>query len=144
MRDYVHPLYLLLAHLGLGPPKSAYAMRLFSYSFMLHAGVVAAGNVLQAALDEICAFHNRDSTALSRTLDSLTEIATRLQSEPENPKYRQLRLLNKTFWERIGSVNGGISFMSSLGFDLLDQGGFQQLQHVQAVVIYIQRRRMWW
>ena len=99
-------------------------MRLFSFAFVLNVGVVAAGNSLHAALDEICAFHNKDNVALSRTLESLTEIATHLQSEPENPKYRNIRLLNKTFWERVGSVNGGISFMSSLGFDLLGQGGF--------------------
>ncbi|CAN0155043.1 unnamed protein product [Pylaiella littoralis] len=88
---------------------------------LLHVCVVAASN-FQGALDEILSHHSKDATALRRTLDSLTHIATRLQWEPENPKYRNIRLLNKTFWERVGSVNGGISFMSALGFDLLGQG----------------------
>lgn len=99
-------------------------MRSYLYcalALLLHVGVVAASN-FQAALDQIVSHHSTDAIALGRTLDSLTHIATRLQSEPESRKYRNIRLLNKTFWERVGSVNGGISFMSALGFDLLGQG----------------------
>lgn len=94
-------------------------VRSYLYVLLLHAGIMVASCSLQAALDEIVAFHSQDKAALARTLDSLSTIATRLQAEPDNPKYRNIRLLNKTFWERVGSVNGGIAFMSSLGFDLL-------------------------
>lgn len=90
---------------------------------LLHVvGTTVASGSFQAAVDEIVAFHRQDTAALAHTLDSLSTIATRLQSEPDNPKYRKIRLLNKTFWERVGSVDGGIAFMSSLGFDLLGQG----------------------
>lgn len=91
-------------------------------ALLLHVGIAVASSGFQAALDDIAAFHRQDAAALARTLESLSTIATRLQLEPDNPKYRNIRLLNKTFWERVGSVNGGIAFMSSLGFDLLGQG----------------------
>ncbi|CAN0525474.1 unnamed protein product, partial [Ectocarpus sp. 12 AP-2014] len=73
---------------------------------------------LQGAFDQIVSHHAKDLGALNRTLDSLTNIAENLFNEPENPKYRKIRLLNKVVWERVGSVDGGISFMSALGFDL--------------------------
>lgn len=99
-------------------------IRSYLYALLLHVGIMVASSSFQAALDEIVAFHRQDTAALTRTLDSLSTIASRLQSEPDNPKYRNIRLLNKVFWERVGSVNGGIAFMSSLGFDLLSgQGG---------------------
>lgn len=94
-------------------------IRSYLYALLLHVGIVVASSSFQAALDEIVAFHRQDTGALARTIDSLTTIATRLQAEPDNPKYRKIRLLNKVFWDRVGSVNGGIAFMSSLGFDLL-------------------------
>lgn len=97
-------------------------VRSYLYALLLYVGIVVASSSSQAALDEIVAFHKQDRAALARTLDSLSTIAARLQSEPDNPKYRNIRLLNKTFWERVGCVNGGIAFMSSLGFDLIGQG----------------------
>lgn len=103
-------------------PSLVTMILLYLYALLLHVGIVMASSSFQAALDEIVAFHRQDTAALARTLDSLRTIATRLQSEPDNPSYRNIRLLNKTFWERVGSVDGGIAFMSSLGFDLLGQG----------------------
>lgn len=83
---------------------------------------VAQASKFESALDLIMRYHGKDSQGLSNTLDSLTQIATKLRDEPEDPRYRSIRILNKTFWERVGSVNGGISFMSALGFDLVEQG----------------------
>lgn len=88
---------------------------------ILRVGLAQASN-FESALDLIMRYHGKDSQGLANTLDSLTQIATKLRDEPEDPRYRSIRILNKTFWERIGSVNGGISFMSALGFDLVEQG----------------------
>lgn len=88
---------------------------------ILRVGVAQASK-FESALDLIMRYHGKDSQALANTLDSLTQIATKLRDEPEDPRYRSIRILNKTFWERVGSVNGGISFMSALGFDLVEQG----------------------
>lgn len=87
---------------------------------------VLGASQFQQAFNDIQTHHVKDAKALDRTVESLTQIASKLQAEPENPKYRKIRLLNKTFWERVGSVNGGISFMSALGFDL-EQGTPQPL-----------------
>lgn len=88
---------------------------------ILRIGVAQASN-FESALDLIMRYHGKDSKGLSNTLDALTQIATKLRDEPKDPRYRSIRILNKTFWERVGSVNGGISFMSALGFDLVEQG----------------------
>lgn len=90
---------------------------------MLATGALAS---FQASLDLIVKHHGRNETSLAHTVDTLTHIATKLKDEPEDKKYRSIRLLNKTFWERVGSVNGGISFMSALGFDLVEQGEPQE------------------
>ncbi|CBJ29108.1 conserved unknown protein [Ectocarpus siliculosus] len=95
-------------------------MRTWRYYVLPLLGCLIGGlaSNLQGAFDQIVSHHAKDLRALNRTLDSLTNIAENLFNEPENPKYRKIRLLNKVVWERVGSVDGGISFMSALGFDL--------------------------
>lgn len=85
---------------------------------------VLAASQFREAFNDIQRHHVKDTKAFNRTIESLAHIAGKLETDPENPKYRKIRLLNKTFWERVGSVNGGISFMSALGFDL-EQGVLQ-------------------
>ncbi|CAM9786167.1 unnamed protein product [Ectocarpus sp. 12 AP-2014] len=98
----------------------AVCMRTWRYYVLPLLGCFIGGlaSILQGAFDQIVSHHAKDLRALNRTLDSLTNIAENLFNEPENPKYRKIRLLNKVVWERVGSVDGGISFMSALGFDL--------------------------
>ncbi|CAM9105507.1 unnamed protein product [Ectocarpus fasciculatus] len=99
----------------------AVCMRTWLYYILPLLGWCFIGGLaskLQGAFDQIINHHAKDLRALNRTLDSLTSIAENLFNEPENPKYRTIRLLNKVVWERVGSVDGGISFMSALGFDL--------------------------
>lgn len=93
-------------------------------SFLFVVGTLATGALasFQASLDLIVKHHGKDEISLAHTLDTLSHITAKLKDEPEDEKYRSIRLLNKTFWERVGSVNGGISFMSALGFDLVEQG----------------------
>lgn len=99
-------------------------MSIHVFSLLAMIGTLATGALasFQASLDLIVRHHGRNETSLAHTVDTLTHIATKLKEEPEDQKYRSIRLLNKTFWERVGSVNGGISFMSALGFDLVEQG----------------------
>ncbi|CAM9371643.1 unnamed protein product [Chrysoparadoxa australica] len=52
----------------------------------------------------------------------LLGIVDNLVQDPANEKYLAVRLMNKAFWARVGSINGGISLMTALGFELLDQG----------------------
>ncbi|CAM9402344.1 unnamed protein product [Ectocarpus sp. 13 AM-2016] len=98
----------------------AVCMRTWRYYVLPLLGCFIGGlaSNLQGAFDQIVSHHAKDLRALNRTLGSLTNIAENLFNEPENPKYRKIRLLNKVVWERVGSVDGGISFMSALGFDL--------------------------
>lgn len=77
---------------------------------------------LETALNLIIKHHGDDVKGLSHTLESLEHIVTRLNHEPHNKKYRRIRLLNKTFWEKVGKVDGGIPFMKALGFELKDDG----------------------
>lgn len=98
----------------------------FCYASIVAAGLLrlgyAMGTGFAPALDLILKHHGSDAVKLGHTLQTLTIIATKLRDEPEDRKYRNIRLLNKTFWDRVGSVNGGISFMTALGFDLVEQG----------------------
>lgn len=93
----------------------------WTFATILRLRVALASN-FDTALDLVVRYHGKDTKGLSKTVDTLTQIATRLRDEPDDPKFRSIRLLNKTFWERIGSVNGGIPFMTAMGFDLVDQG----------------------
>lgn len=83
---------------------------------------IAAAADFALALDLMMQHHGKDKAKLGQTLNTLTQIATKLRDEPGDKKYQSIRLLNKTFWDRVGSVNGGISFMNALGFDLVQQG----------------------
>lgn len=80
-----------------------------------------------SALDLIVKHHGSNTSKLGQTLETLTTIATKLKEEPQDKRYRSIRLLNKTFWECVGGVNGGISFMTALGFDLVEQGAYNPL-----------------
>lgn len=102
---------------------------------ILRVGVVQASN-FASALDLIMRFHGKDAQGLSNTVEALTQIATKLRDEPEDPRYRSIRILNKTFWEKIGSVNGGISFMSALGFDLVEQGVCRHCKWPDSCIIH--------
>lgn len=99
-------------------------MRAYVYcvlAVLLRVGFALASN-FDTALDLIVKYHGTDVQGLTHTIDTLTHITTKLKDEPENQKYRSIRLLNQHFWERVGSVNGGISFMNALGFDLVELG----------------------
>lgn len=82
---------------------------------------VLASN-FEAPLSLIVKHHGQNTEGLSKTIDTLTKITTKLKEEPGEVKYRSIRLLNEAFWETVGSVNGGISFMTALGFDLVELG----------------------
>lgn len=100
----------------------------FSYASIVAAGLLRFSNGMSVeftpALDLILKHHGNDVVKLASTLETLTVIATKLRDEPKGSKYRSIRLLNKTFWDRVGSVSGGISFMTALGFDLVQQGAW--------------------
>lgn len=105
----------------------------FCYAFVT-AAVLQLSCVLasefRAALNFIDAHHGSDNAGLTHTLDTLTQIVTKLKEAPGEKKYRSIRLLNKTFWDRVGGVNGGISFMTALGFDLVELSEHERRLHV--------------
>lgn len=100
-------------------------MRLCFFSILVLAVQVSRGIATEfgSALDLIVRHHADDTVGLRWTLDTLIQIVTRLKHNPEERKYRSIRLLNKNFWERVGKVNGGLSFMTALGFDLVERQG---------------------
>ncbi|CAM9665623.1 unnamed protein product [Discosporangium mesarthrocarpum] len=75
-----------------------------------------------AALDLLVKHHGGDILARTKSVTALVEIVDNLRKHPGDGRYRRIRLLNKGFWEKIGSVNGGIAFMTALGFELVDEG----------------------
>lgn len=105
--------------------KAVWSMRFCA--FFLAAAALRLSYVLAAdfgrALDLIVQHHGQDREGLTSTLDTLTQIVSKLKDAPDEREYRSIRLLNKSFWERVGSINGGISFMTALGFELVEQQG---------------------
>lgn len=83
------------------------------------------GGELAKALELIVRHHGRDAASLQSTLHTLSHIVTRLNETPNEDKYRRIRLLNSSFWERVGKVEGGIAFMTALGFELVERKGEQ-------------------
>ncbi|KNA03592.1 hypothetical protein SOVF_207660 [Spinacia oleracea] len=59
--------------------------------------------------------------------DSSVDIVMRLfrntVKEPENPKFRRIRMSNPKIREAIGEVTGGIELLEEVGFELKEEGG---------------------
>mmetsp|Transcript_15997 Transcript_15997/g.65790 ORF Transcript_15997/g.65790 Transcript_15997/m.65790 type:complete len:89 (-) Transcript_15997:98-364(-) len=55
-------------------------------------------------------------SVLVRGLETVQRILVNIHENPEDEKYRTIRIRGKTFQGKVGTMEGGVELMMSLGF----------------------------
>ncbi|OEL22113.1 hypothetical protein BAE44_0016867 [Dichanthelium oligosanthes] len=68
---------------------------------------------------------NKDDDAkVKRAFQTLLTYVGNVAKNPDEEKFRKIRLTNATFQERVGNLHGGIEFLELCGFEKLDGNEF--------------------
>ncbi|WZZ11608.1 hypothetical protein YC2023_097529 [Brassica napus] len=68
--------------------------------------------------------HKEDDAKVKRAFQTLLTYMGNVAKNPDEEKFRKIRLTNQTFQERVGSLRGGIEFMELCGFEKMEGGEF--------------------
>ncbi|XP_042473650.1 chromatin assembly factor 1 subunit A-B-like isoform X1 [Zingiber officinale] len=69
--------------------------------------------------------HHKDEDArVKRSFQTLLAYVGNVAKNPDEEKFRKIRLNNPTFQDRVGSLHGGIDFLGLCGFEKLQDGEF--------------------
>ncbi|KAJ4790962.1 UBX domain-containing protein 1 [Rhynchospora pubera] len=69
--------------------------------------------------------HHKDEDAkVKRAFQTLLTYAGNVAKNPNEEKFRKIRLNNPSFQERVGSLHGGIEFLEICGFEKIENGEF--------------------
>ncbi|WOL11392.1 caldesmon [Canna indica] len=69
--------------------------------------------------------HHKDEDAkVKRAFQTLLTYIGNVAKNPNEEKFRKIRITNPTFQDRVGSLNGGIEFLELCGFEKLEDGEF--------------------
>ncbi|CAH8251183.1 unnamed protein product [Arabidopsis lyrata] len=68
--------------------------------------------------------HKEDDAKVKRAFQTLLTYMGNVAKNPDEEKFRKIRLTNQTFQERVGSLRGGIEFMELCGFEKIEGGEF--------------------
>ncbi|URE08245.1 PUB domain [Musa troglodytarum] len=69
--------------------------------------------------------HHKDEDAkVKRAFQTLLTYVGNAAKNPNEEKFRKIRLNNPTFQDRVGSLHGGVEFLELCGFEKLEDGEF--------------------
>ncbi|XP_062165615.1 stress response protein NST1 [Alnus glutinosa] len=68
--------------------------------------------------------HKDDDAKVKRAFQTLLTFAGNVVKNPDEEKYRKIRLSNQSFQERVGALRGGIEFLELCGFEKIEGGEF--------------------
>ncbi|CAN6890314.1 unnamed protein product [Brassica oleracea] len=68
--------------------------------------------------------HKEEDAKVKRAFQTLLTYMGNVAKNPDEEKFRKIRLTNQTFQERVGSLRGGIEFMELCGFEKMEGGEF--------------------
>ncbi|XP_027346267.1 chromatin assembly factor 1 subunit A-B [Abrus precatorius] len=68
--------------------------------------------------------HKEDDAKVKRAFQTLLTYVGNVARNPDEEKFRKIRLSNQSFQERVGSLKGGIEFLEICGFEKIDGGEF--------------------
>ncbi|RDX70829.1 UBX domain-containing protein 1, partial [Mucuna pruriens] len=68
--------------------------------------------------------HKEDDARVKRAFQTLLTYVGNVARNPDEEKFRKIRLSNQSFQERVGSLKGGIEFLEICGFEKIDGGEF--------------------
>ncbi|RLM60958.1 hypothetical protein C2845_PM14G18840 [Panicum miliaceum] len=68
--------------------------------------------------------HKDDSARVTKACQTLLKIIANIVKNPEEKKFRRIRLSNPIFKDRVGNLQGGIEFLELCGFQRLSASGY--------------------
>ncbi|XP_027119028.1 vicilin-like seed storage protein At2g18540 [Coffea eugenioides] len=68
--------------------------------------------------------HKDDDAKVKTAFNTLLTFAKNVATNPNEEKFRKIRLTNAAFQDRVGKLKGGIEFLELCGFEKLDGGEF--------------------
>ncbi|CAH2038902.1 unnamed protein product [Thlaspi arvense] len=68
--------------------------------------------------------HKEDDAKVKKAFETLLTYMGNVAKNPDEEKFRKIRLTNQTFQERVGSLRGGIEFLELCGFEKIEGGEF--------------------
>lgn len=68
--------------------------------------------------------HKDDDAKVKRAFQTLLTYIGNVAKNPNEEKYRKIRVNNKTFQDRVGSLKGGIEFLELCGFEKIEGDEF--------------------
>ncbi|XP_009627183.1 uncharacterized protein LOC107786172 [Nicotiana tabacum] len=71
--------------------------------------------------------HKDDEAKVKTAFNTLLTYAKNVATNPNEEKYRKIRLSNAAFQDRIGKLQGGIEFLEHCGFEKIEGGEFLYL-----------------
>ncbi|XP_060211135.1 uncharacterized protein LOC132638182 isoform X2 [Lycium barbarum] len=89
--------------------------------------------------------NHMDAEAKVKTaFNTLLTFAKNVATNPDEEKYRKIRLSNALFQDRVGKLQGGIEFLELCGFERMEGGEFLYLQRekVDMDVLYSARNEL--
>ncbi|XP_004504346.1 uncharacterized protein [Cicer arietinum] len=66
--------------------------------------------------------HKEDDARVKRAFQTLLTYVGNVARNPDEEKFRKIRLSNPAFQERVGALKGGIEFLEICGFEKIDSG----------------------
>lgn len=72
--------------------------------------------------------HKDDEAKVKTAFNTLLTFAKNVATNPNEEKFRKIRLSNPTIQERVGKVKGGVEFLELLGFEKMEGGEFLYLE----------------
>ncbi|XP_077211006.1 ubiquitin-associated (UBA)/TS-N domain-containing protein [Tasmannia lanceolata] len=71
--------------------------------------------------------HKDDDAKVKRAFQTLLTYVGNVAKNPDEEKFRKIRLTNASFQDRVGSLKGGIEFLELCGFQIIEGGEFMFL-----------------
>ncbi|KAK9933190.1 hypothetical protein M0R45_020394 [Rubus argutus] len=68
--------------------------------------------------------HKEDDAKVKRAFQTLLTFVGNVVKNPDEEKFRKIRLTNQSFQDRVGSLRGGTEFLQLCGFEKIEGGEF--------------------
>ncbi|KAL7229626.1 hypothetical protein ACSBR2_008187 [Camellia fascicularis] len=68
--------------------------------------------------------HKDDEAKVKKAFNTLLTYVKNVATNPNEDKFRKIRLTNSTFQARVGALQGGIEFLKLCGFEKIEGGEF--------------------
>ncbi|THU50525.1 hypothetical protein C4D60_Mb06t21140 [Musa balbisiana] len=96
----------------------------FVYSSFLPVKPATKAERMRDCLRSLKQHHKDEDAKVKRAFQTLLTYVGNVAKNPNEEKFRKIRLNNPTFQDRVGSLHGGVDFLQLCGFEKLEDGEF--------------------